>query len=397
MNRVDYDHLAIAEMESPFEALAELRARCPVAHTDAHGGYWAAFTYEDVGAIARDPQRFSSAQGVSIPAHAFPMALPPIEVDPPRHLQIRGPLLDKFSPAAVSQMEPALRRVVGELIDDFVAEGFADLATQLTMPLPGIAIAHLLSLPDEVVATVREWTIRLIQNPTDLEAIGDAMELIAALYDDRSEAPRDDIPSLVAQLVIDGEPISEGEYLCMMTTLVMAGLDTTANAGANVLELLSKHPELRARLVDDPTRIPGAIEELLRFSTPLPSLARTATAQVEIRGETIEPGEKVSLCWIAANHDPEEFPDPERIDFDRFPNRHFVFGTGPHRCLGAHLARLELRVLLEEVLQRLPDFEVVHEDVRRYSGITRGISSLPARFAPGTRLRDSVERRERAL
>lgn len=379
----EFDHLAVAALADPFETLAEARRRCPVAHSSAHGGFWALFAYEDISSAARAPERLSSASGVTIPHHGFPLSLPPIETDPPQHIQFRAPLLQRFSPGTVAHMEPALRAAVTDLIDSFIERGVADLAVDLCARLPGIAVTHLLAIPDGDAEAVKEWTVRLIQDPMDMDAIGDAMEYFAAMYDDRRASPKDDIPTLLLNLMIDERPISEEEYLCTMNTLVMAGLDTTANAAANILEVLDRFPDKRQELREARSRVPAALEELLRYVTPLPSLCRTATQDFEIRGRRIGRGERVQLNWIAANHDPDEFPEPETLDFDRPSNRHLAFGGGPHRCLGAHLARLELRIIVEEVLERLPDYKVDRDGVKRYSGITRGILSLPVVFEPG--------------
>jgi cytochrome P450 len=227
-----------------------------------------------------------------------------------------------------------------------------------------------------------------------MEAISSAFAYFYELYQDRSVNPRDDIPSLILSLAVDGQPIGEQEFLCFMSTLVMAGLDTTANAAANMLQLLADRPALRAELIADPGRTAPAVEEMLRFVTPLPALARVTTEPVELGGVAIPAGERVQMVFAAANHDPAEFECPEEVRFDRSPNRHLSFGAGPHRCLGAHLARLELRVLLEEVLRLIPDYEVVSDGVVRYGGITRGISALPVRFTPVTVDASGVEAKE---
>jgi len=378
-----FDHLKIAEMKDPFPLLAEVRRACPVVHSEMHEGFWALFTHGDISAAARDPQVFSSSHGVTIPHHSFPISLPPIETDPPQHMQFRGPLLERFSPKAVAVFEPELRAAVRQLIGAFLPAGRGDLAVDLAMPLlPAIAITELLNLPEEDRPKFRDWTVRLIKDPEDFDAVGDAMEYWGSVYDDRVASPSDDIPSLLLTLTIDGEPINEEQYLCLINVLVSAGLDTTANAGSNMLELLGERPELRDQLIADPTIIPQAIEELLRYVTPLPSLCRVTTAEVKIGDHAIGAGERVQLNWIAANHDPEVFEDPEVIRFDRMPARHVAFGSGPHRCMGAHLARLELKILLEEVLALLPDYRIVEPGVHRYSGITRGISTLPVEFTP---------------
>lgn len=378
-----YDHLVVAALEDPFPVLADARERCPVAHSDQYEGFWALFRYDDIATVAKDPGRFSSAQGITIPHHGFPLSLPPIETDPPQHMQLRGPLLDRFSAGAVGRLEPVLRRSVVALIAAFAGRGEADLAQELTVPLPGIAVSELLAIPEKDRARCHQWTTALIREPENMEAISAAFAYFYELYQDRSANPRpDDIPSLILGITVDGRGITEQEFLCFMSTLVMAGLDTTANAGANMLKLLADRPALRDELIADPGRIGPAVEELLRYITPLPALARVTTEPVELGGVSIPAGERVQMVFIAGNHDPAEFECPEEIRFDRSPNRHLAFSAGPHRCLGAPLARLELRILLEEVLRLIPDYRVVDGGVVRYAGITRGISALPVTFTP---------------
>lgn len=370
-----YDHLEIAAMDHPFAVLAQAREQCPVAHSAEYEGYWPVFRYEDIGAIARDPGRFSSAQGITIPHHAFPMSLPPIETDPPQHMQLRGPLLDRFSPGAVARFEPELRRSVVEMIAAFAGRGEADLAGELTALLPGVAVSLLLSIPEEQRARCHEWATAMIRNPEDMEAVSSAFAYFYEVYQDRAANPRDDIPSLILGITVDGRPITEQEFLCFITTLTFAGLDTTANAGANMLKVLAERPELRDELIADRARIPQAVEELLRYITPLPALARVTTEPVELAGVRIPAGERVQMVFLAGNHDPAEFDCPEEIRFDRSPNRHLAFSAGPHRCLGAHLARLEMRIVFEELLARVADVEragpVEWTRSNRHSGIRR--------------------------
>jgi cytochrome P450 len=217
--------------------------------------------------------------------------------------------------------------------------------------------------------------------------VGETFDYLNGVYEDRLANPRNDIPSVVLTIEVDGRSISQMEFLCMMNMLFVAGLDTTANAGAHMLEHVARHPDVRQRLLDGPELIPGAIEEFLRYLTPLPALSRTTTVDVAVGDTTIPAGERVLLHWMAANHDPAEFGEPDEFVIDRAPNRHFAFGAGVHRCLGSNLARLELRVVLEEVLRRLPDYRLADEDgVIRYPGVTRGIGALPVMFTPGARL-----------
>jgi cytochrome P450 len=383
----DFDHLALSAMAEPYPALRDLRGRCPVAHSDAHDGFWVFTRYDDVNRASHDPVRFTSTKGVTIPHHGFPVSLPPIELDPPLHKQFRGPLLEHFSPARVAEREGEIRRQVTELIDNFIADGRADLAQQLTIPLPGYVTSRFFGFPEEDLDRLHDWAVRILATSGDLAVVGETFDYLNKVYEDRLANPRDDLASVVLTIEVDGRPISQMEFLCMMNMLFVAGLDTTANAGAHMLEHIARHPDVRKRLLDEPELVPVAIEEFLRFLTPLPALSRTTTEEVTVGNAAIPAGERVLLHWMAANHDPAEFPDPDDFVIDRVPNRHFAFGAGVHRCLGSNLARLELRIVLEEVLLRLPDYHLADEDgVARYPGVTRGISSLPVTFTPGPRL-----------
>ncbi|MGH9037061.1 MAG: cytochrome P450, partial [Acidimicrobiia bacterium] len=356
-----FDHLAISEMEAPFETLRELRSRCPVAHSDAYEGFWVLTRYDDVNAVAHDPARFTSTQGVTIPHHGFPISLPPIELDPPLHRQFRSPLLDRFSPRSVAEREGEIRRLATDLIDAFILRGRADLAEELMIPLPALVTSRFFGFPEEDLDRLHDWAVRILRTNGDLAVVAETFEYLGQVYEDRRANPRDDIPSAILTIEVDGSPISDIQFLCMMNMLFVAGLDTTANAGAHMFEYLARHPDVRSRLVEEPELIPGAIEESLRYLSPLPALSRTTTEEVAIGDEVIPAGERVLLHWMAANHDPAEFPEPDEFVVDRTPNRHFAFGAGVHRCLGSNLARLELRVVLEEVLRRLPDYRLAED------------------------------------
>lgn len=384
-----YDHLAVSAMESPFAVVAEARAKCPVAYSDQHGGFVILHRYEDVDTAARTPDLFMSGQGASLPHHGFPLAIPPIEIDPPDHIQYRSPLLDRFSPGRVRGMEPYVRDTINALIDGFVERGTVDLATELTALVPATITASILGIPGEDQAMFVDWAARTLQANGDMEAVMEELEYFGGIYDDRIANPRDpaeDLPSLLLTIVVNGESLTEEQFFGYMAELLNAGLDTTANSGALMLELLGRRTDIRQRLIDEPSLIPQAVEEFLRYLTPLPTLCRTASEATTIGGVDVTAGTKVQLNWLSANHDPEVFSDPEEIRIDRLANRHFAFGAGPHRCLGAHLARLELRLLIDEVLRRIPDYMIDAAAIVRYAGITRGIAALPATFTPAPKV-----------
>lgn len=381
-----YDHYASSESPDPFPEINELRERCPVAHSDAHGGIWVLSKFDDVCAVARDPLRYSSeANGISIPHHGLPFRVPPIELDPPQHMVYRHPLTPFFTADAMEKREDDLRRLVTTLIDEFIERGEADFAQELTIPFPSHYVVRLLGLPDEDTDQFVNWGQRIMSATEDQGVAMESAMYFNELFEDRRRNPIEDIPSVLAHLEVDGEPIEALPFIATMTTLYTAGLDTTANAGALILELLARQTDIRDALREDPERIPAGVEELLRYITPLPALHRTAAEDVEIRGETIGSGERVQLNFMGGNHDPERFEDPERVDIDRDARGQLAFGDGPHKCLGQHLARIELRILLGEVLSRMPDYELVPDGIKRYRAITRGVSSLRVRFTPGRR------------
>jgi cytochrome P450 len=380
-----FDHYTSLCLDvDPVPLLRELREHCPVGRTDTRGGSWVLTRYQDVWQAARDTASFSSAAGVANPSHGMP-PLPPIEWDPPEHALFRGPLIPRFSPSAVAKHEGHARAVVTRLIDEFIETGRADLAEQLTVPLPAIVNTPMLGIPLEDRERFQDWAITLMSSGgQDVEAITSCMDYFAELHEVRTHDPGDDIPTLVLNVRIDDEPLDVRQFVLAMVMLMSAGLDTTTNTGSHMLYWLAQHPRERRTLVDDPTLIPAAVEELLRHITPLPSLFRTATRALTLHDQPVAEGDRVQLCWMAANHDPAEFPDPETVRLDRTPNRHLSFGIGPHRCLGSTLARMELRVMLEEALPRLGDYRVTEPPIR-YSAATRGISRLRVTFPPGPR------------
>lgn len=385
-----FDHYSPELANDPYPTLRAMREECPVAHSREHGGFWALTRYRDVYDAVHDVETFSSALGaITIPA---PMTLDgddgrrpvPISYDPPEHRRFRAFINPYFSPARVESMEPWFRRIARDLIDRFADRGTADFAREFAIPMPMIVICGLLGIPDERWEEFRdqiEDIIAFTDKDRTMNAILEVGSYLARMLAQRREVPTDDLLSFVANGVIDGEPMSEREILGFAILLFGAGAETTTNAVGNTLAYLAEHAELRRELAAHPDLLPNAIEEFLRFDTPVFGLARTLTKDTTFGGQDMSADDRVLLLWGAANHDPEEFHDPDRVDIHRLPNRHLAFGAGIHRCLGSHLARLELRVALEELLARIPEFALA-PDARpeRCVGITRGTRSLPVVF-----------------
>lgn len=385
----EFDPRSLGELANPFPVVNTLRENCPVVHSNNHGGFWNLLRYRDVRAAAVNASTFSSRE-ITIPSEPLLATPAPVCVDPPTHMQYRHPLLRKFTPQVLAGLEPAIRAKVREIMDAFIERGQADLTEELFVPFPAFAALELLNLPHSDFPSFSRWAKLAFTIPEegseDAKWEYEVAAYFAPLYEQLAGSESDDIPSVARRLLIEGREIDVMEFVMLLTTLVTAGLDTTTNASANIALLLDEQPELRQQLIERPELMPTAVEEMLRYLTPLPMLARIATHDVEIGGETIHEGEKVGLHWMSANHDPEEFPDPESVILDRSPNRHVAFGIGPHRCIGMHLARIEVRVVLEEILARIPNYRVVKDGVVRGAGVTRQVYHLPVTFTPGSRI-----------
>jgi hypothetical protein len=385
-----FDHHDPDLVNDPFPAYETLRGKCPVVHSEEHGGFWALTRYEDVYQAAHDAASFSSAiGGITIPHMGADGAPPmiPIEVDPPMHIKYRQLTQRLFSPGYLAQWEEPTRRITTELLDKLIDKGSADFADDLAVPIPLTIISLMMGVPLEDSDKFKDWSVKLVQlhheSPeVQLETAQGLLGYFQDQAEDRRRHPeKDDLVSVLVKAEIDGRPLTDAEIQQYCFLLLLAGNETTTNAMGASLWYLAQQPELRDRLQREPSLIGPAVEEFLRFFSPVQGLARTTTCDVEVGGVTIPKGESVLLLWASANRDEAKFPEPNEFLAEREPNLHIAFGAGPHRCLGSNLARLELRVLLEEVLRRIPDYQVVG-DVEWYTGATRGINRLPVTFTP---------------
>lgn len=373
----------------PRSEYARLRSGCPVAHSDRHGGYWTVARYADVYAVAHDHRAFSNESN-GIPYRADPNCpLRPVELDPPDHVLYRTLVNPAFSPSRVAALEPEVRRLATSLLDRLVPAGAGDLAQDFALPLPAMAIGKIMGVPEDELGAFKEITYRMVRLSVEGPRAGeqgdgstDFVKECTAMIAARRARPGDDFVSMLLDATVEGRPLDDLEILGYLVTLVAAGQDTTAALIGHALVHLGTHPEDQEWLRDDPSRIPDAVEELLRWESPVHVSSRLTREEVEVAGTTIPAGDMVALLWGAANTDPEEFPDAGEVRLDRFPNRHLAFGAGIHRCIGSHLARLEARVALEEALRRLPAFRVDADEVIPYNlfGVVRGIWFLPATF-----------------
>jgi len=347
----------------------DLRDHDPVHHVpagDSHGGFWFLSRFADVFDAARDTGTFSSASGLTVePGTGVDMgeATPIVFLDPPDHTAFRRLVGPEFTPRQVSDIEDDVRDFVVERLERLVSEGGGDIVADLFKPLPSFVVAHYLGVPAEDRPLFDRWTEQIVaaaaQGRTDDPESGivDLLGYFGRLIERRRTDPGDD---MVSQLVALGEDaVSILWILGFAFTMVTGGNDTTTGLLGGSAVLLCDHPEQRRRLIDDPSMIPGAVEELLRLTSPVQNLARTTTRDVEVHGRTIPDGSRVLLGYAAANRDDREFgDDSECLDVGRNPERILSFSYGAHHCLGAAAARLQGRVALEELLARCPDYVV---------------------------------------
>jgi cytochrome P450 len=391
----EFDHLDPEFKADPWPILAHLRETCPVAHTPRHGGYWVITRYEDTFGVAENWAGFTNRHGVAVPASHERYPSLPNHVDPPEHRSYRGFLNPFFTKERLAPLEPGVRAVADSLIDRFVEGGSADFASQYALLLAGTVFFNLiLGITDAEelhAAQQRIFDMHFSPGEVALQATRDEEAFVARLLGERRSGGRSagDGIGVVDGIVdggVDGRPFTDEEAMGMIRILIHGGLDTTANAISNSLHFLGRNPGHRDRIVADPAWCRNAIEEFLRIEAPAMGIGRVATAAVEVGGVTIPAGDRVMMMYGSANRDPREFSEPDVWNPDRETNRHLAFGAGPHRCLGSNLARLEIRVGLTRLLERIPEYSLSPtEPVEYHSGQARGVVHLPVVFPPGRR------------
>lgn len=383
----------------PHDLLAHLRATSPVAWQElqGHRGFWAVLRHADVVEVARDPTRFSAEAGGVVLEDLDPEGLELmrgmlLSMDPPRHGVRRRPLADAFKAQAMAAVEPQVRATCRQLLGDAVERGRVELVHEVAAGVPTRVIGQLMGLPPGDWAHIHALAERQASGqgpPGDahqasvelaLYAIDLATRRLAAL--DRGEEPPADLTTVLLAGGPGGEPCSAVELGSLFVQLVVAGNDTTRTMLSSAVHALATHPDQQARLRDDPALVPGAVEEVLRWANPLHCFRRTATVDTELGGQRIPAGDKVAMYYTSANRDEAVFAQPHRFDVGRRPNPHLSFGIGGHFCLGVHLARLEGRVFLEELLAACTHVELDGEPVRVRSNLVNGYARLPVALAP---------------
>lgn len=372
----------------PYPVYRELRANAP-AHWSREANSWVLSRYDDVSAALADPATYSSASGIFPTPPGVDMTelfLPMLIMsDPPRHTQLRQIVSRAFTPRRIAALEPHIETLVKDLLDQTPEAGNWEFVSGFAGPLPAIVIADMLGVPRDDRDQFRAWSTTLIQSNPVRGEFGAGLDAAAALYEyftaflaERRAHPQDDLMTALVQAEVDGEYLSEEELLGFCLLLLVAGHETTTNLLSNSAVVLAQHPDVRQQLADDPELVPAAVEELLRFDSPVQGLARTLTAPVELHGESMQTGDTVLLLFGSANRDDHAFPHADRFDVNRHPERQVAFGRGIHFCLGASLARLEARIALQTLLTRRPDWDVdLDAAVRLHSGPIRGYISLP--------------------
>ena len=385
-----FDHLSPELAREFHPTLARARARCPIAHSDQYGGFWYATRYEDVLRIAQDWQTFSSELGITVPNLGTPMKILPVTIDPPLQRTFKRLINAHFTPAKIAPWVEPTRALVTRLIDGFIERGECDFMADFARPFPGLAFFDLaLHAPADDLEEVNHYAT--MASLPHVEESQECLMKLAAWIGEfverrRKEEPYGDVVDAVLNAEVEGRPITNEEVVGTVQLLVLGGLETTAGVLGAAMLRFCEQPEILEQLRSDPGLIPAAVEELLRLDGSFICIGRTARHDVEFEGHHIKEGEQILIYWAAANRDEAEFPDPETFDPHRKSNRHIAFGAGPHRCVGSNLARMNLRIALEEIARRIQNVKLKPgAEIEFHSTFNRAPLSVPITFTPGHR------------
>lgn len=400
---VDFDQHTPEYRDGFPEIGHEIRQRCPVAWTEHHGGYWVVTGHEELTGLVRQQGLLSNHHdtdgsrpgydGISIPSHpgahgGF------IEMDPPDLLDYRKVLNPFLSPASVQRWTPLIQDITRACIDDVVESGEIDFVDDLANVTPAVLTMAMLGLP------LADWVVYcepahalVYTSPTSPDfhrVLEMTFEMQARMAESIAEIRQHPRPGMISALIeadFDGRRLPDDGIIGTVTLLIGGGFDTTTSLLAGALHWLDGRPDERRRLVEEPGLIETATEEFVRYFTPAQGGGRTVTRDCTVAGVELHELDRVFLSYALCNHDPAVFPDPDEIVLDRWPNRHAAFGMGVHRCIGSNLARLGFRIMLTEVLTRMPDYRVRQDDVVRYDniGVINGFKHVPASFGRGQR------------
>ncbi|MBX5468151.1 MAG: cytochrome P450 [Firmicutes bacterium] len=358
----DFDPTKPETFWSAHEEYRELRQRCPVAHSNAWGGFWALFRYQDVVAVLRDPETYTTSVQNVVPRFAFTGRRPPLHLDPPEHTAYRRVINRFFRPERIGRLEPVVRREVLGLLEPLLAAGGGDISRDLAHKLPAYVFAEFFNVPRDLSMTIREITVEYVRaiQQTDDERVkqysGELYGIARTIIEDRTAHPFDpeeDMTSALLTAQWNGEPLPADMVLGTVRQLIVTGMVAPSIFIGSMFAHLAMHPEIQEILRQNPDKIPVAVEEYLRLLSPYRGMARTARRDVVIGGRTIHQDEPIALVYASANRDETVFPDGDAFRLDR-PNlsQHIAFGLGPHNCPGAPLARMMFQITLEETLSR---------------------------------------------
>lgn len=378
---MNFNPYSRSHLGNPYPVYSALREERPV-HLNERPRFWTISRFADVQAALRDWSVFSSGGGITLDGFTGikPMI---ILMDPPRQAELRKVLLGAFASRRITMQKSSIRQTARYLLDRLDDTTDVDLVAEFAAPLPIMVIADMLGVDPGDRELFKGWSNGIMATQAgDYESLQRNYEHIFAYFSDiiaqRRAAPRDDLVTALVQADIEGARVTDDEILGFCALLLIAGNETTTNLIGNGVVLLGKNPDARSQIVSDMSLLPGAIEEVLRFDGPVPTLTRTTTKDIELHGTVIPGGEKVLLLLAAANRDPRVFDDPERFDIHRRGPNHIEFGSGIHYCLGANLARLEARVVFEELLARFPEYELASTDLTYFNTPSiRGPVRLP--------------------
>jgi cytochrome P450 len=391
---IDLDHHSPEFREDPYGIFRKMReSGCPAGFSDAHGGFWALIDYAPVFEATRDDALFSSCPSIGVPPNPIGIPILPIETDPPETKELREVTLPQFSPGAAERLRSVATEITTELIDAFIERGSCDLVGELTTPMPARLILRLLAFDESRYLDWVSWVHSTVHDRTHDpdKAAAAGMEMFAEIgkhiEQRRAEGLGDDLFSDILRGTLNGKPLDDIQITMYGFLMMLGGMDTTSGLTGNVLLRLCEDDALRRQLTADPSLIATGTEEFLRLFTPTVGLARTLTRDAEFHGLHMQKGDRAILMWSAANRDPAVFDEPDTLDLHRANARkHMSFGVGIHRCLGSHFARMMFQVMVEQILHRLPDFQLAGTPERyEDAGDVYAVRKLPVTFTPGTR------------
>ena len=374
----------------PHELFTWMRANAPV-YYDAANGVWGITRYADLKAIAADPGTFSNAQGIRPDNGPLPMM---IDMDDPAHLRRRKLVNKGFTPRRVRESEDRIRLVCDSIIDAVCEQGSCDLVRDIAAPLPMIMIGDALGVAPDDRDDLLRWSDDMVSALSGSTSTDEALMKAATAFSDYSAYSRrvigdrraapgtQDLMGVLVDAELDGDRLDDDELVHESLLILIGGDETTRHVISGGMHQLLLHPDQRDRLVADPALMPTAVEEMLRWVTPIRNMARVVTHDVTFGGQPMIEGQKLLLLYPSANRDESVFEDPFRFDIARTPNDHVAFGFGTHFCLGASLARLEITVMVDRLLSRLPDLEVVGDTPLRPANFVSGYTTMPVTFTP---------------